>query len=297
MNHPLIHSRECFHSYMGLWAIHSPILLAGVRSFMAGSLSRQAVDEEDTYDLTEDGIAIVRLHGTMMKARSKFGGVSTIETRREIRRAVADQAVRGIMVHVDSPGGSVAGTSDLADDLRAANIAKPVHVHADDTMASAAYWVASGARRITANRTGQVGSIGAMAVVEDTSKAYAAEGIAVHVVTSAGAETFKGAFVDGREVTPEQLAYLKSMVNEAGAAFSADIAKERGGRRNLSLEDATKLADGRMHSADDARKLGLIDAAESFDQALAAMRADLDVDAMRKRRRNTMAELRMKEMS
>ena len=91
------------------------------------------------------------------------------------------------MLHVDSPGGHVAGVQALADTIFQARKLKPLHAHIEDLGASAAYWLASQANTVTANSTAEVGSIGTMAVVHDSSGAAAKAGIKVYVVSSAPA--------------------------------------------------------------------------------------------------------------
>jgi len=126
------------------------------------------------YERIAEGIAVIPLAGPLMKIDSKFGSTNTVRVRRALRAALADPDVRGILLHIDdSPGGTMAGTADLAAAVAAANLEKPVWAQIDDMGASAAYWVAAQARRIVANATAELGSIGVVAVLEDSSKAMA----------------------------------------------------------------------------------------------------------------------------
>ncbi|MHB8862044.1 MAG: Clp protease/crotonase-like domain-containing protein [Pirellulaceae bacterium] len=80
------------------------------------------------YSTTRGGVALVQLRGTMMKFTSSLtGGASTVFARRAIRQAVQDTEVRSIMLVLDSPGGTVSGTMDLAEDVRSAATKKPIH--------------------------------------------------------------------------------------------------------------------------------------------------------------------------
>jgi len=215
--------------------------------------------------LDSDGIAHIEVSGPMMKGDSKFGGTNTVRTRRAIREAVADEHVRGLMIHIDSPGGTVAGTSDLASDVRRAGKEKPVFAHIDDIGASAAFWTASQAGQVSIGKTGEVGSIGAVAVVEDTSKAAEMSGVEVHVV-STGA--FKGAFADGAPVLPAHLEMLQDRLDNVHDFFMRDIAR---GRR-MPLDSVRKVADGRVFSAAKGAELGLVDKVASFDEAVSDLR-------------------------
>lgn len=232
----------------------------------AGPLTRPAQQERDrSYHLLEGGIALIELSGPLMKHRSSFsGGSSTVTARYQIRQAAADSQVTGILLQIDSPGGTVSGTADLAADIAAAAARKPVHAHIDDLCASAAYWLASQCHRITAGATALVGSIGTYAVIQDASQWAANEGIKVHVVR---AGEFKGSGIPGTEVTAEQLADMQRTVDALNAHFLAGVSAGR----QLSAADTAALADGRVHIAAEARRLKLIDAIGSIDDSLAAL--------------------------
>lgn len=264
LNAPIAHTPECFASYMGLWMYEPKRMMAGAAALRSGTVPIRAGgdDDEDAGPgyAVERGIAIIPISGTMMKARSKFGGTSTVATRRAIRAAVNDPQVHGIMLAIDSPGGTVAGTHDLASDLQRAGMIKPTAAYTSDLMASAALYVGSQAGRLTAGPAAEVGSIGTVAVVEDSSAQAEMMGVKVHVV-STGA--YKGAFADGAPVTAEQLQYLQERVNDSADMFIEAVAAGR----NMDKREVRKLADGRVFASKDAKASGLIDAVESFDVA------------------------------
>jgi len=218
--------------------------------------------------MTPDGIAMVSIDGQMQKGDSKYGGTNSVILRRSIRQAVADGDVRGIKMMVDSPGGTVAGTAELAADVARANAIKPVHAHLEDLGASAAYWVASQARVVTATPTTEIGSIGVLAVVEDFSKMYDMKGVKVHVI-STGA--YKGAGIEGAPVNEEQLAYWKDLVQTVHQHFLEAVSSGR--RKSLSAVEA--WADGRVFMSDRAAQMGMIDRVESIDGAMEILRAEI----------------------
>ena len=255
----------CLARHIGLWMIEPLWLTQAVSSIRAHTWPINArAEPRGMDDLTDvmavaDGLATISIDGPMMKADSKFGGVNTIRVRRAIREAASDESVKAILLHVDSPGGTVAGTEELAADVRAADGVKPVFAHIDDFGASAAFWVASQARRLTANATAEIGSIGTIAVIEDSSAAAEMEGITVHVI-STGA--FKGLGAPGAPVTPEHLAYLTERVEALNEHFLKGV---QAGRK-MSMSQVRAVADGRVHIASAARSLGLIDAVGSLDE-------------------------------
>lgn len=268
--------------YFGVWAIQSDALERRVEMFNGLDLSlhikhyreAKAYDEDDfdekpqardlgRFDTVADGqVAVIELQGEMMKAASSFGGASTVRARRQIRKARNDATVKSILLYIDSPGGTVAGTEDLANDVAAAAKQKPVVTFFEDLGASAAYWVGSQATTIFANNSALVGSIGTFAVLADYSAAAEAAGIKVHVIK---AGTFKGAGVAGTEVSDELLTELQRRVNDFNDLFLAGVAR---GRSGLSISRVRELADGRVHLAQQARTLGLIDQVGSLESAI-----------------------------
>jgi protease-4 len=199
----------------------------------------------------------------MSKAGSpKFQEASTVRIRQHLREAARDDAVHQLMLHIYSPGGHVDGTHDLAADVSRIGQMKPVFAHIEDLGASAAYWIASQAQRITATTTSRVGSIGTVAVLEDTSKRMDRLGIEVHVISTG---PYKGVGVKGTPISPEGLAYVRSQVESLNQHFLADVQRGRG----MTPAQVDSISDGRMHIASMAQRYGLIDAVQSFDDALA----------------------------
>jgi signal peptide peptidase SppA len=220
-------------------------------------------------------VAVVIIAGTMMKVASSLdGGTSTALARREIRKAADDPAVSGILLHIDSPGGTVSGTADLAAEVRSAGVKKPVYAFIEDTGASAAYWVASQAEKVFANdRTALVGSIGTLAVVYDLSKAAETAGVKTLVF---GTGPLKGAGAPGAPVTEDQQAYIRSIVDDAQVSFDEAVRKGRG----FSAKQLTAAKTGGVFGATEALSMGLIDGIKSYDAVI----ADLAGEARRKSR-------------
>jgi signal peptide peptidase SppA len=216
----------------------------------------------------QNGTAFIVLSGPLMKhASSLSDGTSTVEARRAIRAAVNDDAVTNICVVFDScPGGTAAGTEDLADDVAWAAKRKPTYAQVNDLCASAGYWIASQCEKIFATPSSLVGSIGTYMVVTDMSEAAAKEGIKVHVVRSA---EFKGLGVPGSVVTDEHLEHVQQTVNDLNARFLKAVRTGRG----LDASAVEQIADGRVHIAAKARSKGLIDGVQSLDDTLKQLRS------------------------
>lgn len=297
---PNVHNLACFMSHMGIYmclpefvkSAHAAIManrdatIGQMRQTMAASGTPVYAPGDDQeygrplYVRTDDGIACIEMVGAMAKSAGKYASVGTVRVRQGLRAAVADPECCAILMCADSPGGTVAGTQALADDVRMADMQKPVYGHCEDLCASAAYWTLSQTRRLSANQSALVGSLGTYAVVYDSSEQAKMDGVKVHVL-STGPQ--KGAFVEGAEVKPEQLAEAQRTVDALNGLFKSGVMNGR----KMSQESADKLFDGRVHIASQARALGLIDAVQSFDVTLAQIASECapkrDGDANKRR--------------
>lgn len=269
-----MHNEKCWNSHIGVdWCIYVEWLQGALAEIQAGTRQPMAAsDAAPTYFTTPSGTAIVSLDGPLMKARSKFGGTSTVQTRVLMRQALADPAVSSILLRIESPGGTVSGTQELAQDVRAANEIKPVFAQIEDLGASAAYWIASQARQIFANEMAMVGSIGTVAVLEDLSKAAEMKGIKVHVVSTG---EFKGAGVPGAPITDAQIAHVQERVDDLNEHFLKAIKTGR----NMGIDAVRKLADGKVHIAAKAQAMGLIDGVQSIDKTLRQLAGEAKAQA------------------
>ena len=262
---------ECFASHMGVYAIEpnvmqqlASLILSGQYKAAANPVSGRNDASIDELLRVENGVAMISLNGPMMKGSSKFGGASTQFARRQLAAAMDREDVRGIFFNIDSPGGSVKGTQQLADDIRAAGKVKPVHAHFQDVGASAALWVGAQANTVSVNRSGSVGSIGVYAVVEDTSKKAQREGVKVHVISSGNN---KGRGAPGTEITKADLSDMQKTIDSMNVQFVEAIVEGRG----MKLGDVLRIADGRMFEAKAALANGLVDFVMSDTEAFAKM--------------------------
>lgn len=279
--------------YFGLWAMESarfrmawdragqmdlkahveqnPPVTASIKT--AAVSVTAAANTPDTFGRQSQSIALIYASGVLMKqVPSGEAGTSTILLRRVIREAANDDSIAGIVLVIDSPGGTVSGTSDLAADIAQANAIKPVWAFIEDLGASAAYWCASACDRIIANhRTASAGSIGTVLCLYDFSGHAEKNGIEA-VVISTG--ELKGAGFPGAPITDNHRAYFQRLIDQTQTSFAQAVQDGRG----LSAEAVAELATGEVWLADQALELGLIDAIQSLDQTIDEMREHLAND-------------------
>ena len=218
-----------------------------------------------------EGVAIIDVVGTILKEvpwvyqMSGCDATGTLDVSAALEEALADDAVRAIILYVDSPGGTIAGVQELADDVWTARMAKPIHAIVSDLCASAAYWIASQCSTIAANRTANVGYIGVYMQIVETYRAWEAEGIHWRLIKS-GAD--KGAGADGTVLSDEQMVQFQEDVDGLADLFIAAVARGRGSTPERVAELATGrgwLAGQTARGGPTALELGLIDLVENSD--------------------------------
>ena len=154
-----------------------------------------------------------------------FGGVSVDGLREALRAELDDPAVRAVVLDIDSPGGSIAGVTELAAEIRAARGgAKPIVAVANTLAASAAYWLASQADQVSVTPSGHVGSIGVYAIHQDVSKMMDEMGVTMTIISAGEHKT------EGNEFEPlsdEARADIQARVDASYQQFLSDVAEGR----------------------------------------------------------------------
>ena len=224
--------------------------------------------------MSSGGIAVLPLYGVvtqrgnMVEDVSGPGSVSTQQFAGALRQALADDTVSQILLDIDSPGGSVYGVAELADEIISARSQKPVVAVANSLAASAAYWIGSAASEFYVTPGGEVGSIGVWQAHFDYSQALAAEGVAPTLI-SAG--KYK---VEGNPYAPldaEAQGFMQSRVDDYYAAFTKGVARGRG-VPIAQVRDG--MGQGRVLGADAAMAQNMVDGVATFDDVVRKMRRD-----------------------
>ena len=181
----------------------------------------------------------------------------------EIDSALNNSSVRIIVLNIDSPGGESIAGDKLFDLVEAANQKKPVLAFCGDgaQMCSSAYECAAAARVIYSGKYAQVGCIGSYLAFLDDTEYWKNLGFTWQVLRSG---TFKGIGEDA--ITDEQIAWLQSQVEQAGAKFRANVSKYR---TAIDPEDM----EGQWFNGSEAAQRGFVAATvQNLDTAIAKFR-------------------------
>lgn len=172
-----------------------------------------------------------------------------------------DDSVKGVLLVVNSPGGEVIASEKLARKVEELAKKKPVVVYVEGLDASGAYMVSAPADYIVAEKHSIVGSIG---VRMDLMHYYGLMKKLGINVTTIKAGKYKDIGSPFRPMTKEEKEYLQKMINETYMDFVKWVAEHR----HLSINYTLKIADGKIYSGEDAKKVGLVDEVGTEEDAL-----------------------------
>ncbi|HIV79510.1 MAG TPA: signal peptide peptidase SppA, partial [Candidatus Avanaerovorax faecigallinarum] len=246
------------------------VVVAGVSCSRAVTGFLGPADEE-TYIYDSDYIAELHLEGTITDGNSG-DGYSQDWIMERIENLTYDEFNRGIMLYVDSPGGSVYATAEVYKALKYYQeyTENPVYVYMGSMAASGGYYVSANADRIYANENCWTGSIGVIVgTVYDFSKLL--ENLGIKAINITSGEN-KGMGDATQPLTDEQKDIYQGLVDDAFDKFVAVVAEGR----DMTDAEVRKIADGRVYTAGQALDNGLIDAVGELEEAYADMEDEYD---------------------
>ena len=198
--------------------------------------------------------------------------VDDLERDRELAKVVEDDNVKAVIVRINSPGGTVAGSEALYQSLRAVAEAKPVVAVMSEAAASGGYITALGADHIVARGATLTGSIGVIAEMPNIAELLENIGVDMIRVKSAPLKAEPSPLT----VPPEgALEAQRVLIDDSYQWFRGLV----GLRRGLEGADLDQVADGRVFSGRQALELGLIDAIGGEETALAWLEAEHEISA------------------
>jgi signal peptide peptidase SppA len=197
----------------------------------AVTLNRPGTAASPTNLLTvEDGVGVVSIQGPIARSpdalsRLLLGATAHEDISAALSEAASRSDVRAVFLDIDSPGGTVAGTPEVAAQIATLTESKPVYAFTSGLMCSGAYWLASQAQAIYATPSSRVGSIGVVQRVVDASEALKQAGLKIEVFAVG---KYKGMGTPGVPMTEDQKALLQTELQETAQEFhSAVLARGR----------------------------------------------------------------------
>ncbi len=214
-------------------------------------------------------VALIKIKGEIVPEPDLFVDVaSSDKIISEIKDANSNPEIKALLVEINSPGGSVVATKEIANALKSVNKTKVCWLR--DIAASGAYWIASTCDYIVADEFTITGSIGVTASYLEFSGLFEKYGINYVRLVSGEEKDIGTPF---REPTQKELKDLKSIIDEMHIAFINEIAQNR----NLSVDYVSEIADGSIFTGKQAKELGLVDILGSRSEALQIIKQDANL--------------------
>lgn len=213
-------------------------------------------------------VAEIRIDGAIYggpRDGSVFGaaeGSSSEQIMYEMEQARKDDRVKGILLRINSPGGSTGATQEIAEEMdKIKSAGKPIVVSMGDTCASAGYWLASKGNYVFANPATLTGSIGVYMDYTNVEELMGKLGIRNEKIKSGAHKDILSMY---RPMTAEENQMLQKMVDDIYGQFVKTVSD---GRR-LDEQRVRSIADGRILTGQQAMELGLVDAMGNYYDAL-----------------------------
>jgi len=215
-------------------------------------------------------VAVIPVEGVILAGTNGFReGVVTSDTlNQDLDDAAKDDSIKAIVLLINSPGGSAVASDEVAEKVQ--SIDKPVVAVIREVGASGAYWIASSADEVFANRMSITGSIGVLGSYLSFGKFLRHWNVTYNRLVAGDMKDIGTPF---RELTPREQRFLQAKLDTIHQEFIAAVAENR----NLSVENVTALADGRFLLGSEAQDAGLVDKLGGEQAALDWINATLHI--------------------
>src|SRR5438874_5686311 len=231
--------------------------LIGVVGFLAISVLVGLSRTNESTDLfSTQKVAVVPIEGEILEARE------IVDT---LHRYADSATVRALVVRINSPGGAVAPSQEIYEEIRKlrAKSHKPIVASLDSVAASGGFYIASACDQIVANPGSITGSIGVILQWMEIKDLLTWAKIRPETIT---AGTLKATGSPYEALTDIERTYLKHVVDQLHSQFIRAVAEGRKGK--MSVDDVTKVADGRIFTSEEALTLKLVDELGNLDDAV-----------------------------
>jgi len=213
--------------------------------------------------LDRDRLELVSLDGVITGARASATGALAVRDR--LRELIDEDNVKGVLLAINSPGGTVGASKELYAAVQELSTKKPVVVSMLDQATSGGYYAASAATKIYANAGSITGSIGVILSGVTAKELLDRVGVKSQTIKTGAYKDILSPF---RELSDPERQLLQDLLQSTYQEFIRDVAKGR----KMDLEEVRKLADGRIYTGSQAKENKLVDAIGTLDDAVTDLR-------------------------
>lgn len=201
---------------------------------------------------SDEKLTDVNSHANLQKIELTGPIMDVSKTLEDIQKAKEDKNIKGILFVVNSPGGAVAPSVELAYAIKELKEIKPVVVYASGVIASGSYYASIWANKIVANPGSMVGSIGVIMQGVNAEELMQKIGVSTQTVK---AGKYKESGTPTRKWTEFEEKQLQSVIDDTYNMFISDVASAR----NLDVKNQTIFADAKIFTSKQAKEVGLVD--------------------------------------
>ncbi|MBI4654839.1 MAG: signal peptide peptidase SppA [Nitrospirae bacterium] len=219
------------------------IVLVAILSFILTILHKVPIGER---------IALINVRGVILDSK---------DVVEELKEYSNDNSVKAIVLRVESPGGGVAPSQEIYEEIKKVKEKKKVVVSMGTVAASGGYYISCPAHKIVANPGTLTGSIGVIMEIPNFKGLMDKIGVKTEVIKSGRYKDIVSAF---KSVAPGEKKILQELLDDVHDQFITAVAESR----NMKIEDVRELADGRIFTGKAAKKFGLIDEIGTLEDAI-----------------------------
>ncbi|MGL4392887.1 MAG: signal peptide peptidase SppA [Fusobacteriaceae bacterium] len=260
----LIDELMYYHELIGKLGKNSVINLNIYKKILAGKES-----QNKSY---KNYIGVIPLNGEILEGQSQGvkGIIEEENTVELLQNALEDNEIKGVVLRIDSPGGSAYTSNSIYSAIKTLSAKKPVYVSMGSVAASGGYFISAAANKIYANKATVTGSIGVVFIIPNYEKLANKIGVDVEILSKG-----KNADINSmlKPMSKEKYSLLSKSLERIYLEFKSKVAEGR----KMSLDKIEDVAKGRVWLGEDARDRGLVDGIASFDEVVQTLASDLNL--------------------
>lgn len=195
-------------------------------------------------------VAVVEMRGVILDSKKMLARLKDVDE---------DRQVRAVVLRLDSPGGSVAPSQEIYDAVK--NMSKPVVASMGSVAASGAFYIACGAKKVVANAGTLTGSIGVIMEFMNLKGLYEWAKVTRYTIKTG---KYKDSGAEYRDMRPDERELLQNVVDDVLTQFKRAVSEGR----KLTMNQVSEIADGRIMSGAQAKKLKLVDELGGIEDAI-----------------------------
>ena len=226
------------------------LIFSFVFFFMKGGESWRDTEKQNMFSEKGEFVAVIELKGVILDSKKIL---------KQLKEAADDKDIKAVVLRIDSPGGAVAPSQEIYEAVK--RFTKPMVGSMGSVAASGGFYVASGLKKVYANPGTLTGSIGVIMEFMNLKKLYDWAKVERYSIKTG---KFKDSGAEYKELAPDEREYFQALVMDTLEQFKKAVSDGR----KMTMDEVTEIADGRVFTGVQAKKLKLIDELGTLEDAI-----------------------------